>query len=336
MPRGLSRNTLVTKDSYPLPEIQPIPHCHIRKTAHFVNDKKSILPPPRAPPPPNHQSPTPSLYPPLYDMGVSVTFCGNWDRQEGCGVWSEPTKRINAPAAPLSDLPEGAQGPQFPPPLSQLYTTRVNPGALGFTESREPSELHGIVVRLKWERRGVRSLRTHLNAFPLRSWLRNSVGAEGTEHNSFNHLRRIATPQNPPQWNSSDVELRSFAMQTSTQGTVCSGRERLKTRPDENTACSARLPSHVHIHPLQFVVCYQPLGGKKIALRGGGGMARKPICPTPFSPSLVAVPGGGFGLALPYLPCRGGGGPTPTCMAQNDPHVALIILTTHMWGKIFS
>ena len=40
---------------------------------------------------------------------------------------------------------------------------------------------------------------------------------------------------------------------------------------------------------------------------GGGGMARKPICPTPPSPSLVAVPGGGFGPGLPYLPCRGGG-----------------------------
>ena len=65
-------------------------------------------------------------------------------------------------------------------------------------------------------------------------------------------------------------------------------------------------------------------------------MARKPICPTPPSPSLVAVPGGGFGLALPHLPCRGGGGgPTPTYMAQNDPHVALIILTTHLWGKFF-
>ena len=44
-----------------------------------------------------------------------------------------------------------------------------------------------------------------------------------------------------------------------------------------------------------------------MALRGGGGMARKPICPTP-PPSLVAVPGGGFALGLPYLPCRGGGG----------------------------
>ena len=65
-------------------------------------------------------------------------------------------------------------------------------------------------------------------------------------------------------------------------------------------------------------------------------MAWKPICPTPPSPSLVAVPGGGCGLGLPYLPCRGGGGLTPTYMAQNDPHVALIILTTHMWGNIFS
>ena len=80
----------------------------------------------------------------------------------------------------------------------------------------------------------------------------------------------------------------------------------------------------------------KPHGGKKIALRGGGGMAQKPICPNPRSPSLVAVPGGGFVLALPYLPCRGGGGgPTPTYMAQNHPHVALIILTTHMWGKMF-
>ena len=68
----------------------------------------------------------------------------------------------------------------------------------------------------------------------------------------------------------------------------------------------------------------------------GGGMAWKPICLTPPSPpSLVAVRGGGFGLGLPYLPCRGGGVSTPTSTAQNDPHVALIILTTHTWGKFF-
>ena len=49
------------------------------------------------------------------------------------------------------------------------------------------------------------------------------------------------------------------------------------------------------------------MGRKKIALQGGG-MAWKPICPTPPSPSVVAVPGGGCGLGLPYLPCREGGG----------------------------
>ena len=34
---------------------------------------------------------------------------------------------------------------------------------------------------------------------------------------------------------------------------------------------------------------------------------------------------------MPDLPCRGGG-VNPTSMAQNDTHVALIILTTQMWG----
>ena len=32
---------------------------------------------------------------------------------------------------------------------------------------------------------------------------------------------------------------------------------------------------------------------------------------------------------------EGGGGWTPTYMAQNDPHVVLIILATQMWAKIF-
>ena len=46
------------------------------------------------------------------------------------------------------------------------------------------------------------------------------------------------------------------------------------------------------------------LGGKKIALRGGGG-TRKPIFPTP-PPSLAAVMGGGgSGQGAPDLPCRG-------------------------------
>ena len=74
--------------------------------------------------------------------------------------------------------------------------------------------------------------------------------------------------------------------------------------------------------------------GRKL-LCGGGGWHGSPFAqpppPPPWSPCRE-----GFGLGLPFLPCRGGGGgPTPTYMAQNDPHVALIILTTHMWGKIF-
>ena len=50
-------------------------------------------------------------------------------------------------------------------------------------------------------------------------------------------------------------------------------------------------------------------GGKKIALRGGGGVTQKPIFPTPPPPSLAAVTGGGgFRAGAPDLPCRGEGG----------------------------
>ena len=84
----------------------------------------------------------------------------------------------------------------------------------------------------------------------------------------------------------------------------------------------------------RMVMC--ELGGKKIALRGGDGTEAHlptPPPPPPWSPCRE----GGLGWHCPT--CRdggGGGGPTPIYMAQNDPHVALIILTTHMWGKIFS
>ena len=68
--------------------------------------------------------------------------------------------------------------------------------------------------------------------------------------------------------------------------------------------------------------------GRKLLCRGG--VTRKPIPPPP--PSLAAVTGGGSsGRGCPT--CRaGGGGVNPTSMAQNDTHVALIILTTQMWG----
>ena len=77
----------------------------------------------------------------------------------------------------------------------------------------------------------------------------------------------------------------------------------------------------------------EQLGRKKIALRGGDGTEAH--LPNPPLPLLGRRAGRGVwaGAALPAMP--GGGGPTPTYMAQNDPHVALIILTTHTWGKIF-
>ena len=74
------------------------------------------------------------------------------------------------------------------------------------------------------------------------------------------------------------------------------------------------------------------LGRKKIALQGGGGDTEAHF-PTP-PPSLLGRRdgrGGGFRAGVPDLPCRGGG-VNPTSMAQNDTHVAQIILTTQMWG----
>ena len=58
--------------------------------------------------------------------------------------------------------------------------------------------------------------------------------------------------------------------------------------------------------------------------------------PNPPLPLLGRRAGRGVwtGAALPAVP-GGGGGPTPTYMAQNDPHITLIILTAHMWGGVF-
>ena len=66
----------------------------------------------------------------------------------------------------------------------------------------------------------------------------------------------------------------------------------------------------------------------------GGGGDTEAHFPNPPPPSLAAVMGGGgSGQGCPT--CRaggGGGGGNPTSMAQNDTRVALIILTTQMWG----
>ena len=73
------------------------------------------------------------------------------------------------------------------------------------------------------------------------------------------------------------------------------------------------------------------LGGKKIALGGGGGHGG------PFSqppPSLLGRRDGRgvSGRGRPTCRAGGGGGVNPTSVAQNDTHVALIVLTTQMGG----
>ena len=79
-------------------------------------------------------------------------------------------------------------------------------------------------------------------------------------------------------------------------------------------------------------------GGKKIALRGAGGMARKPICPTPPSPSLAGVPGGGLGWGCSTYRA-GGGGSTPNmcgskCRADHFDYT--YVGEIFWWKKFFS
>ena len=94
--------------------------------------------------------------------------------------------------------------------------------------------------------------------------------------------------------------------------------------------------------PARDGILASPRGGKagrKLLCGGGGGGGwTEAHLPNPPLPLLGRRAGKGVwvGTALPAMPEGGGGGPTPTYMAQNDPHFALIILTTHMWGKIFS
>ena len=64
---------------------------------------------------------------------------------------------------------------------------------------------------------------------------------------------------------------------------------------------------------------------------GGGGGDTEAHFPNP--PLLGRRDGrGGSGPGCPTCRAGGGGGVNPTSMAQNDTHVALIILTTQIWG----
>ena len=87
--------------------------------------------------------------------------------------------------------------------------------------------------------------------------------------------------------------------------------------------------------PLRYRGTTPPKAGRKLLCAGGGGGGhRSPFSQPPPPPSLATVTGGG-GSGRGRPTCRaagGGGGVNPTSMAQNDTHVALIILTTQMWG----
>ena len=72
-------------------------------------------------------------------------------------------------------------------------------------------------------------------------------------------------------------------------------------------------------------------GEKKIAPGVGGGGARRSISqPLPLLGRHTGR--GGSGRGVPYLPCRGAGNPTE--MAQNDPHVGLIIYFDYTYVRI--
>ena len=96
-----------------------------------------------------------------------------------------------------------------------------------------------------------------------------------------------------------------------------------------------------HVAPLQHKRelrnCYNChwTGREENCSRGWAGHGG-PFPSPPPPPFLVRHAGRGVsGRGCPACRAGGGGGSTPTYLAQNDPHVPLIILTTHMLGKDF-
>ena len=81
---------------------------------------------------------------------------------------------------------------------------------------------------------------------------------------------------------------------------------------------------HSFLSPLQG-------GGGGLALWMGHGREQDGLVSAPPPPLLGRHDGRGSGRGCPTCPGRGGG-VNPTSMAQNDTHVALIILTTQIWG----
>ena len=205
-----------------------------------------------------------------------------------------------------------------PPPLSagtlhkQNQQNRKNPR----DTLRTTAGSHSVTLRTTAGSHSV-TLRTTAGSHSVTLRTTAGAGAEAGGHRSPSRPLKRPPPQCP---GTSDVHDSSLKPQTSAH-----------TRRHQ--------PAHVRSldgKPRPFPrLLSAPQGGKKMALRGGGGggdtEAHFPNPPPP--PSLAAVTGGGGvqgGGARPAVP--GGGGVNPTSMAQNDTHVALIILTTQMLG----
>ena len=78
---------------------------------------------------------------------------------------------------------------------------------------------------------------------------------------------------------------------------------------------------------------WHPGAGREENCSVGGGGGDTEAHPPPPPRLLGRRDGrGGSGRGCPTCRAGGGGGVNPTSMAQNDTHVALIILTTQMWG----
>ena len=79
--------------------------------------------------------------------------------------------------------------------------------------------------------------------------------------------------------------------------------------------------------------CGRSLVGREENCSAGGGGDMEAHFPNPPPPRLLGRRDGRGGSGRGCPTCRaGGGGVNPTSMAQNDTHVALIILTTQMGG----
>ena len=123
-----------------------------------------------------------------------------------------------------------------------------------------------------------------------------------------------------------------------TRVVLCLRAQRPPSTPGYASCCSAPpWPLVGGKSPHAHCMGREPGQGWEENCFAGGGWHGSPFAQPPPPPPWSPCREGGLGWGCPTCRARGGGGrgPTPTYVAQNDPHVALIILTTHMQGKFF-